>query len=119
MPKAITLDSDGTVRVEEYDGCKSIYSVIGRSCSTFECLPCPGLPGEVFVDEEGKMNGQPVNVFASDLLRAHRCIFPQDYICGKIMFVGYPDEQGKATDVDPELEQIVREHMAKYAAFQP
>ncbi len=119
--KTITLDVDGTVTVEEYDGCKDIYKIIGRGCRTFEVLRCGehrhALPCQAMIDEEGKMNGQPVNVPATDFLREHRAIDRRDHIAGKIMFVGPPDDQGEATDVDMRLERIFREFGSLYDRF--
>ena len=115
--KTITLDVDGTVRVEEYEGCPDIYRIIGRGCSTFQSLPFATLKCDVFIDEEGKMDGQPVNVPATDFLRAAHGISPYDYITGKIMFVGLPDSEGGATDVDPRLEATIRGFAAKYEPF--
>jgi len=115
--KTITLDTDGTVRTEEYEGCPDIYRLIGRGCSTFQSLPCAKLPCEAFIDEEGKMDGQPINVAATDFLRLHRAIFPHDYIAGKIMFVGLPDDQGGATDIDPRMLLVIRDHAKQYQPF--
>ncbi len=115
--KTITLDVDGTVRVEEYDGCPDIYRIIGRGCSTFQSLPCARLPCEALIDEEGKMDGQPVNVPATDFMRLHHVIYHADHIAGKVMLVGLPDSEGGATDIDPRMEGVIREFAAPYEPF--
>lgn len=118
MVKVVTLDLDGTVRVEEYEGLEGIYKTIGGGCSTFQRLPCPALPCEAYIDEEGKFHS-PVNIVATDFLRRNNCIFPHDFICGKIMFVGAADDDGNSTDVDDRVEEIVRFFASKYHQFMP
>jgi hypothetical protein len=113
--KSVTLDVDGTVRVEEYDGCDDIYRIIGRNCSMFESIR--GAPFDVFIDEEGKMNGQPLNIVATDLLRESGIIFPKDFIAGKAMFCGKPDKDGNATDVWANIERLVCEYVGSYRQF--
>ena len=60
-----------------------------------------------YLDEEGKLNGQPRNIVAEGLLYALGGLLnPGDYLVGPVIILGQPDEEGDDTDVDPQLVQI-------------
>ena len=57
-----------------------------------------------YVNEEGKMQGLPVNVLADILVRAElsrigRRLTPGDQIVGPLILTGPPDREGYETDV--------------------
>jgi hypothetical protein len=60
-----------------------------------------------YCDEEGKIKGLPVNVRATRLARLFG--WPSgDLLCGPVVFVGPPDEEGEDTDLPGLVEVVAR-----------
>ena len=56
----------------------------------------------VFVNEEGKLQGLPKNMAATDLAHAHAAIYADDYIAGNMLIVGNSDDEGEMTSLTTE-----------------
>jgi len=69
-----------------------------------------GIGGEgwsAYCDEEGKINGLPVNVRATRLARALG--WPTgDVLCGPVVFLGPVDDEGEETDVGSIVTESAR-----------
>lgn len=53
----------------------------------------------MWLNEEGKLEGLPLNRLATDLAHAFRSIFPNDHIVGNVVFTGLPDNEGETTSL--------------------
>lgn len=66
--------------------------------------------GTLYLDEEGKLKGQVMNLAANELLAvAGTRLQPGDVIVGTVVLLGPADDEGWDTDVTPELEALVAE----------
>jgi Domain of unknown function (DUF3846) len=63
----------------------------------------------VFVNEEGKLNGLPVNHRATDLCALAIGGWFHDVIVGDVVVAGQPDDEGETNAVPDALIQIVSE----------
>jgi len=55
-----------------------------------------------YVNEEGKLQGLPKNMAATDLAHAHEAIYTDDYIAGNMLIVGNCDDDGEMTSLTTE-----------------
>jgi len=55
-----------------------------------------------YVNEEGKLQGLPKNMTATDLAHAHEAIYTDDYIAGNMLIVGNCDDDGEMTSLTTE-----------------
>jgi len=55
-----------------------------------------------YVNEEGKLQGLPKNIWATNLAHAHNAIYGDDWIAGNMLIIGNPDEEGDNTSLTTE-----------------
>jgi len=55
-----------------------------------------------YVNEEGKLQGLPKNMAATDLAHAHNAIYGDDWIAGNMLIVGNCDDEGEMTTLTTE-----------------
>lgn len=64
----------------------------------------------VWLNEEGKLQGLPVNQRATAMLWVHNSRFlAADVLCGDVFITGRPDERGNDTTVPVELVKLLLE----------
>lgn len=78
------------------DGMKA--AIGGGWLELFGPTDADALPWAGYVDEEGKIKGQPVNIRATEFARRIGWA-TGDILCGDAIFVGPGDEEGNDTDV--------------------
>lgn len=61
-----------------------------------------------YCDEEGKLKGLPMNVAATSFAQAVGWPVSGDVLCGPVVFVGPPDEEGFDTSVPEALIVVAR-----------
>lgn len=64
----------------------------------------------MFMNEEGKIYGLPVNERATEIWLAHFPDFP-DVIVGNIVIAGKTDEEGEQLGLDPEYAQSLVQNL--------
>lgn len=69
-------------------------------------LEFEGQGATMYLNEEGKLNGLPVNAVATVLAAGQ--IHRSDLIVGNVVLVGAPDENGDDTGLPSEFETFVR-----------
>ena len=55
-----------------------------------------------YVNEEGKLQGLPKNMAATDLAHAHNAIYGDDWIAGNMLIVGNSDDEGEMSSLTTE-----------------
>jgi|ERR1035437_10478237 hypothetical protein len=102
MTKAMYIPVDAPPRVVEYNGYDELKALVGGWIE--------GIGGDVggsgthvwsgYVDEEGKIKGLPVNDEATIFAGATGWYGAgSDVLCGPVVIIGPPDEEGDDTDV--------------------
>lgn len=105
MKKAIVIRTDGSKEIVEFDD-TTAYDVIKDGVGGW--IEHVGLPDEglsMYVNEEGKLEGLPINLLATDLF-ADQYPYLDDVIVGNAVFVGEPDDEGNdegLTDLQVQL----------------
>ena len=115
--RAIVIPVDGPLRVEMIAGDRlhHLQGVVGgliEAVNLSEVLTDTGrrrVACTVFVNEEGKLLGLPVNPRATDLCAIKIGGWFLDVIVGDVVVVGWPDDQGGETSCPPEVERIITE----------
>jgi Domain of unknown function (DUF3846) len=65
-------------------------------------------PASIYLNDEGKLDGLPVNDRATALLWVHNAAFRgRDVICGTAFVVGVPDQHGDDTRVHEDLVELL------------
>lgn len=96
------LTSNGLLVARE--GLASLEELQGAVGGYIEAV---GLPdgSTMFLNEEGKLNGLPVNEVATALAR--EMIQKDDWIAGDVALVGPTDDEGESTSLPPQVLQGV------------
>lgn len=64
----------------------------------------------MYIHEEGKIIGRPINLRATMLAHLLEAIRPHDYIAGDAVLVGPPDKDGWDTGLDEDIIAWLRLH---------
>lgn len=112
MKKALVIPADEleAVRVitfiegDDGDELNLMQSAVGGYIQIVPCDYSPAL--SLFVDEEGKLKGSPVNVRATKFCT--RTFQGQDVICGDALIMGNVDSAGETLGLSDEWLQQLR-----------
>lgn len=115
MTKGLTLcvNDDGIYSSEEFDGeLRDYQRVVGGN---IEAIPTSENV-TIFVNEDGKDFGLPINRLAMDVwirYDVYFCMLHGEWIAGNAVIVGGVDSEGNQTDLSDEdrrwIEHIIRE----------
>jgi hypothetical protein len=111
MITAIVIPDDQSepIRLEQLDehDLDSYQRLVGGS---IEIINLERPASTLYLNDEGKLLGLPLNQRATALLWTHNSAFRgQDVIMGPAFIVGPPDEEGHDEDVPPELVELLLE----------
>ncbi len=100
--KALLIPTDSPARVVDLESftLEPLYAIL--ECDTIQAVPLRGgLPGDVILDEEGKLHDpvKPVNISATHMA----FISQNDEIVGPALVVGPYDGEGNWTEVRPKV----------------
>jgi hypothetical protein len=90
--KAYIINTDGTGGVVEFDKHNSFDTLSGAVGGWIECVALSD-DLDMWVNEEGKLVGLPVNVIGTRMWRA--AFGPTDVIVGNVIFTGGVDDEGE------------------------
>lgn len=93
MEKGFYISVEGATEVVEFDKEKSYETLKQSVAGWIERVPLPKAGLDLWVNEEGKILGLPVNPVATVLF--HSEFFPRevsDYICGNVIITRSDDE---------------------------
>lgn len=94
MLQIITITSEGLFAVDRIDGSLvSMQALVGGWVEAVD-FEVGGVQATLWLNEEGKLEGLPVNAFATALV-AHR-IMPGDRIVGNVFISGGVDDEGES-----------------------
>jgi hypothetical protein len=115
MPTAIVIpvDPKQSIRQEELhnNDLDAYRRIVGGN---LEVLNLDRPPATMYLNDEGKLLGMPVNQRATALLWVHNSAFRgHDVIVGPAFIVGPPDRQGDDTDVPEDLVDLLL-HSRRY-----
>lgn len=101
MPIAIVIPADDSapVKTQEMNGLNDYQSVVG---GWIESVATPSGDFSMYVNEEGKMMGLPLNRRATEMVAS--MLFQGDFIAGDAVIVGFDPATGEDTDI-PECFQ--------------
>ena len=100
----LRLPSDGELEVrDDFDGSLEAYQDAVGGYIEMTQVVVPGVAA--YVNEEGKLNGLPLNVFATHLLK-----YPGDMIVGDMLLVGM-GEDGDDASIPPGTLKFVLEYL--------
>jgi hypothetical protein len=112
----IPHDEDRPLYKVEVNGLSSMQAAVGGLIQAIDLGP---LHATFFVNEEGKLEQQPINRRATLMWWL---LFPSarhmDVIVGEALMVGHPDEQGNSTDVPEAVTKLLFETKSYKAEFQ-
>lgn len=97
----IPADEDQPVRIDELDSIDLEY-LQKQVAGWVEALGIPDTEVTMYLNEEGKIVGLPVNPRANRLAHRHRAVFPTDIIVGDVVIVGPTDDDGYDTSLSDE-----------------
>lgn len=101
----IPADNSQPLEIRELDGYEDYSKAIG---GWIETIPYPGRDDVApYFDEEGKIKGKSKNARATVLLSP--VMFPDDYIAGDCVLVGFDIETGEDLDIPEDLVQDLME----------
>lgn len=100
--RAILIPTDSPARIVDLESftLDPLYAIL--ECDMIQSVPLRGgLPGEIILDEEGKLREplKDVNVSATHMA----FLFPGDTIVGPALVVGPYDDEGEWTEVREEV----------------
>ena len=97
----IPADSGQDVTFEELDhiGLQYLQMKVG---GYVEAIGVPDTGVSLYLNEEGKLAGLPVNARANRLAHRHQAIFPSDFIVGDVVVVGPVDARGDETGLSEQ-----------------
>jgi hypothetical protein len=100
MPvSAMVIKVDGTIEIKTIDGdCKSLQTEVG---GWIELVRLDG-GISMYINEEGKLEGLPVNVVAT-MIALQSGLAPDDYIVGDVVFLGKGTADGRETSVSADF----------------
>lgn len=91
--KVLVVQPDGTRCVKDISTLKGLQDEVG---GWIELIAGPGW--SAYLNEEGKLDGLPINTFATALAKTLRWT-SYDILVGPVVFVGPTDSRGNDTDV--------------------
>lgn len=101
----IPVGSQAEIEVADLDGFEDYQKVIG---GFIETIPFPGRDDVApYFDEEGKIKGLDVNLRATQILKP--VMFPDDFIVGTCIFVGFDPDTGDDQDLPEEVIVQIKE----------
>jgi hypothetical protein len=101
MPKAILLRANGTVAEANPETLEEYQALVG---GFIEYLYLGDLNHVGYINEDGIALQLPENEFATNLCDYYNVgLMPGDYIKGDMLVFGPGDDEGRDTDVSPEL----------------
>lgn len=105
MVKAIVIPVDEAPRVETLDGYEALSAAVG---GWLELLRLSH-DAVIYVDEEGKLKGLPINERANRLLHEEMPIglAPNDRVVGTIVILGCLNERGEHTGDEYDVPQYL------------
>lgn len=107
MPTGIVIPVVEEERISrvEVDHFTDYQKVIG---GYFQVIELANPSASLYMDEEGKMKGLPLNHRATLLMWLHNPAFRQrDYVCGPALLLGQPDRGGVTQSVPQSLEALL------------
>jgi hypothetical protein len=100
MEKAVIIKTDGTKEVVEFEIGES-YDLLSKSVEGWiECVSLISRNADMWVNEEGKLNGLPVNTHATALWVEEFGM--TDIIVGNIIITGGVDNEGETLGLSDE-----------------
>lgn len=96
MTKAILIPTTGDIRRVDIETLKDYQDAVGGYIETVFTASRSGI---IWLNEEGKIYGLPVNHRASNIA----LIDDSDYIVGNVIVTGTIDRAGNETDIPTEL----------------
>lgn len=107
MIKVLVIPVEGPARVEEIAGdLASLRAAIGDGWLEHVCLDADK-GTHLYVDEEGKLKGQPVNWLATTLWRDHQGI-GADVLCGTAVVLGGTPDGEEADCPQDIIDNVLR-----------
>jgi hypothetical protein len=98
----IPVEGDITFHTVEKVELDKLYELTGADTVEHVALTREGQEASTFLDEEGKLNGRPVNRRADWLLHMFSGLASHDTIVGDVVICGMPDEDGESTGLTTE-----------------
>jgi hypothetical protein len=97
----IPADAGQEVAFEELEhiGLQYLQQKVG---GWVEAVGIPDTGTSIYLNEEGKLVGLPVNARASRLAHEHHAVRPTDFIVGDVVVVGPVDAQGEETGLSEQ-----------------
>lgn len=112
----IPQDEERPLYKTAIEGLSGLQAAVGGLIQAVDLGP---LNATFFVNEEGKLENQPINRRATLMWWL---LFPSarhmDVIVGDAVMVGHPDEDGNSTDVPAEVSSLLFETKSYKAEFQ-
>jgi hypothetical protein len=104
----ITVDDEGHYKLSEFDG--GLAALQAEVGGWIEPIPTTENV-TIYVNEEGKLLGLPVNRLAMDVwirYDCYRCVPAGDWIAGSAVVVGGVDDEGETLDLSDRDRRWVR-----------
>jgi hypothetical protein len=102
--RGLRIDPDGTVTPVEVDGLESMQAVVGGDIEVISFHD-----GTMYVNEEGKIYGLPINPVASKLYGG--------YVVGSALLLGNGDRHGNDTHITKSFRERAIATAESYADF--
>ena len=102
---AIKALVDGTIELVEFDNDNSYETIRDAVVGPFDCIAFPTLGVDMWINDEGKINGLELNVFATALFVTEYGY--EDIVCGDVLITGGPDSEGRTLGLTDEQGQAV------------
>ena len=102
MKKALRIDVDGTRTVLEYHPDDEYTTLRDGVGGYIEAVDMPSVGVVMWCNEEGKINGLPVNAAACEYYEVEFGAL-YDIIVGPVVFTGMADDNGNMTSIPEEL----------------
>lgn len=111
--KAVLIDFDSTVRVEEKGEGEETGDWLRRLVGGWiEGFPTPFGSCDGWLNEEGKLENLPRNDLATAILRKENLLFDGDYIAGPFVITGPCDADGDTQGLSGDQLRSIRDDLA-------
>ena len=94
------ITADRSVEIVEFDEADTYNTLRGAVEGLIECVYLSNLGVDMWINEEGKINGSSLNEFATMLYMDE--YGANDLIFGNVILTGTADEQGNTTTLTQE-----------------
>ena len=103
----IPADETAEVRFEDVEriNLEFLQGVVG---GWIELLPIPGLEVNMYLNEEGKIEGLPLNHRASSIAHRTHAVSGYDYIVGDVVLVDGIDDEGDDTGLEEAKVEMLK-----------